>query len=187
MKKMLFFLLFVGHAVLAQFAVFNPSQDAYNILDKIQTKKQTVEAIRQTAMLRQQVSTLKKTADFVKKVNQRVKTVYYLTEMEKVLTNTIKTSDQSFNRLKGSNQFTTVELNIIVSNFGRVIMASNRAVGLGNMVIEANGLKMDDFQRIERLSQTHKDLLALNREIKIMNVQYEYMAQSRSLFNAFKK
>lgn len=185
MKGILILLLFVGHSVLAQFAVINPSQDAFNILDKVQTKKQTVEAIRQTAILRQQVSTLKKTADFVKKVNQRVKTVYYLSEMEKVLSNTVKTSNRSFKRLKASNQFTVNELNIIVSNFGRIIMASNRAVGLGNMVIEANSLKMDDFQRIERLSQTHKDLLALNREMKIMDAQYEYMAQKRSLFKAF--
>lgn len=187
MKRIFFFLVVISGYANAQMAVVNPTADAKDILKLNESRAQTAQAIAQTKALKAQINELKKSKEFVQKVNSRVKTVYYISEIERVLSSTVKMSSSNFKRLKESNQFSINELSIIMSNFGRVVMASNNVVALGNLVIQNNGLNMDDFQRLESLNRTHKDLLALNRELRILNGQYMYMAQKRAYYKAFTK
>lgn len=187
MRYLLIPLMFVSLFASAQLAVFDAGNAATLSQQLTQNKKQTGQAIQQTKAIKEQVSYIKKTTEFVSKVNAKLKTVYYLNQIQQSVTNTVNQSDASFKYLKESGEFSAQELAVILGNFTRLVVATNNIISLSNVIIKTTDLKMNDFERIERLDKANQEVLGLNMEVRSLNMKYTYILQQRQMRKAFKR
>mgnify|MGYP002713122991 CR=1 FL=1 len=187
MRGLTIILIFCGVVAKAQLAVYDPANNAQLLKSYMESEKQTAQLIAQTKQIKEQVNVVKQTAEYINKVNTKLKTVYYLNQIEQTVTNTIKQSNKSFEYLKESGEFSADELSIIMGNFTRLVVATNNVISLSNVIVNTVDLKMNDFERIERLDKAYTDVLGLNMEVKSLNTKYVYIMQQRQMQRAFKR
>lgn len=187
MKYLTLGMIFISFVAKGQLAVYDPANNAQLLKSYMENQKQSAQLIAQTKKIEEQVSLAKKTADYINKVNAKVKTVYYLSQIQDVVTSTVSASNSSYEYLKNSGEFSGDELAVILNNFTRLVVATNNVIGLSNVVVHTADLKMDDFQRIDMLDKAYNDVLGLNTEVNSLNQKYLYMLQQRQMVKAFKK